>query len=49
MLFQVEFIRNLEDRDDHYQSVLNDKLQLANDTGLSQLYSEEQDGSLVTN
>lgn len=48
MLFQVEFIRNIEDRDDHYQTLLNAKLQLANDTGLIQLYSKEQ-GSLVTN
>ncbi|XP_060173963.1 probable GTP diphosphokinase CRSH, chloroplastic [Lycium barbarum] len=46
---QVEFIRNLEDRDDHYQTLLNDKLQMANDTGLIQLYSKEQGSSLVTN
>ncbi|KAJ8539773.1 hypothetical protein K7X08_014025 [Anisodus acutangulus] len=46
---QVELIRNLEDRDDHYQTLLNDKLQMANDTGLIQLYSKEQGGSLVTN
>ncbi|CAN4104641.1 unnamed protein product [Withania somnifera] len=36
---QVEFIRNLEDRDDHYQTLLNDKLQMANDTGLIQVNS----------
>ncbi|XP_015061201.1 probable GTP diphosphokinase CRSH, chloroplastic [Solanum pennellii] len=44
---QVEFIRNIEDRDDHYQTLLNAKLQLANDTGLIQLYSKEQGGSLL--
>ncbi|XP_009625419.1 probable GTP diphosphokinase CRSH, chloroplastic [Nicotiana tomentosiformis] len=43
---QVEFIRNLEDRDDQYNTLLNKKLQMANETGLIQVYSKEQGDTL---
>ncbi|CAK7323128.1 unnamed protein product, partial [Dovyalis caffra] len=33
---QVEFMHNLEDRDHQYESMLNDKLQMAEDSGLIQ-------------
>lgn len=46
MSFQVEFIRNLEDRDDQYNTLLNKKLQMANETGLIQVYSKEQGDTL---
>ncbi|KAL5852904.1 hypothetical protein ACOSQ3_008022 [Xanthoceras sorbifolium] len=38
---QVEFMRNLEDRDDQYKSMLNEKLQMSDDSGLIQVYSKE--------
>ncbi|OIS96419.1 PREDICTED: probable GTP diphosphokinase CRSH, chloroplastic [Nicotiana attenuata] len=43
---QIEFIRNIEDRDDQYQTLLNEKLQMANETGLIQVYSKEQGDTL---
>lgn len=46
MSFQIEFIRNIEDRDDQYQTLLNEKLQMANETGLIQVYSKEQGDTL---
>ncbi|GAV78527.1 RelA_SpoT domain-containing protein/HD_4 domain-containing protein/EF_hand_5 domain-containing protein [Cephalotus follicularis] len=38
---QVEFMRNLEDKDDNYKSMLNEKLQMADSSGLIQVYSKE--------
>lgn len=46
MSFQIEFIRNIEDRDDQYQTLLNEKLQMANETGLIHVYSKEQGDTL---
>ncbi|XP_016454983.1 putative GTP diphosphokinase CRSH, chloroplastic isoform X1 [Nicotiana tabacum] len=43
---QIEFIRNIEDRDDQYQTLLNEKLQMANETGLIHVYSKEQGDTL---
>ncbi|OMO58592.1 Calcium-binding EF-hand [Corchorus olitorius] len=38
---QVEFMRNLEDKDVQYKVMLNDKLQIADNSGLIQVYSKE--------
>ncbi|KAK0607945.1 hypothetical protein LWI29_023099 [Acer saccharum] len=38
---QVEFMRNLEDRDDQYKFMLNEKIQMSDDSGLIQVYSKE--------
>ncbi|KAF9673222.1 hypothetical protein SADUNF_Sadunf10G0001900 [Salix dunnii] len=38
---QVEFMHNLEDKDHQYRSILNEKLQMAEDSGLIQVYSKE--------
>lgn len=38
---QVEFMRNLEDKDDQYRTTLNEKLQMADNSGLIQVYSKE--------
>ncbi|XP_025013133.1 probable GTP diphosphokinase CRSH, chloroplastic [Ricinus communis] len=38
---QVEFMRALEDRDDEYKSMLNEKLKMAENSGLIQVYSKE--------
>lgn len=38
---QVEFMRNLEERDVQYKTMMNDKLQLADNSGLIQVYSKE--------
>ncbi|KAF8387733.1 hypothetical protein HHK36_026387 [Tetracentron sinense] len=38
---QVEFMRNLEDKDDQYRSMLDKKLQLADSSGLIQVYRKE--------
>ncbi|KAL2338883.1 hypothetical protein Fmac_013329 [Flemingia macrophylla] len=38
---QVELVRNLEDRDDQYKKILDEKLHMADDTGLIQVYSKE--------
>ncbi|KAJ8766457.1 hypothetical protein K2173_022516 [Erythroxylum novogranatense] len=40
-LEQVEFMRKLEDRDAEYKSFLCQKLQIAEDSGLIQVYSKE--------
>ncbi|XP_023527746.1 probable GTP diphosphokinase CRSH, chloroplastic [Cucurbita pepo subsp. pepo] len=45
---QVEFIRSLENRDDQYKAILNDKLQNDDDSGLIQVYSEELGNRLAT-
>ncbi|KAK4855617.1 hypothetical protein QYF36_009087 [Acer negundo] len=45
---QVEFMRNLEDRDDQYKSMLNEKIQMSDDSGLIQVYSKEL-GSRLAN
>ena len=34
-------MRNLEDRDDEYKSMLDEKLQVVEDSGLIQVYSKE--------
>ncbi|XVE82371.1 hypothetical protein DITRI_Ditri15bG0142900 [Diplodiscus trichospermus] len=38
---QVEFMCNLEDKDVQYKTMLNDKLQIAGNSGLIQVYSKE--------
>lgn len=38
---QVELMLNLEDKDDEYKTKLNEKLQMGDNSGLIQLYSEE--------
>ncbi|KAM7280133.1 hypothetical protein ACFE04_007267 [Oxalis oulophora] len=38
---QVDFMRNLDDKDDQYKAMLNEKLHLADSTGLIQVYSKE--------
>ncbi|XP_071704864.1 probable GTP diphosphokinase CRSH, chloroplastic [Rutidosis leptorrhynchoides] len=44
---QVELMRGLEDRDDEYKSLLNDKLQGADGTGLIQVYRKELEDRLA--
>lgn len=34
-------MRSLEDSDDQYKSMLNEKLQMSDESGLIQVYSEE--------
>lgn len=34
-------MRNLEDKDDQYRTTLNEKLQMADNSGLIQVYSKE--------
>lgn len=34
-------MRNLEDKDDEYRTMLDEKLQMADDSGLIQVYSKE--------
>lgn len=34
-------MRNLEDRDDQYKKILDEKLHMADDTGLIQVYNKE--------
>ena len=41
LFLQVEFMHNLEDKDHQYRSMLNEKLQMAEDSGLIQVYSKE--------
>ncbi|KAB1213742.1 Guanosine-3',5'-bis(diphosphate) 3'-pyrophosphohydrolase [Morella rubra] len=38
---QVELLRNLEDKDDEYRTMLNEKLHMADSSGLIQVYSKE--------
>lgn len=38
---QVDFMRNLEDRDDQYRNMLDEKLQMTNSSGLMQVNYEE--------
>ncbi|KAJ7955328.1 Ca2+-activated RelA/spot-like [Quillaja saponaria] len=45
---QVEFIRNLEVRDDQYKKMLNEKLQMADACGLIQVYSKELGNRLAS-
>ncbi|ESR32471.1 hypothetical protein CICLE_v10004629mg [Citrus x clementina] len=45
---QVEFMRNLEDRDDEYRTMLDEKLQMAGDSGLIQVYSTELGNRLAS-
>lgn len=41
-------MRNLEDRDDEYRTMLNKKLQMADDSGLIQVYSKELGNRLAS-
>ncbi|KAK1407972.1 hypothetical protein QVD17_39600 [Tagetes erecta] len=43
---QVEVMRGLEDRDDEYKSLLNEKLQGADGSGLIQVYRKELEDRL---
>lgn len=44
---QVELMRGLEDRDDEYKSLLNEKLQVADGSGLIQVYRKELEDRLA--
>ncbi|RWW54800.1 hypothetical protein BHE74_00038596 [Ensete ventricosum] len=41
LVLQVQFMRNMEDTDDHYRTMLGEKLQLSDSTGLIQVYRKE--------
>ena len=41
LILQVELVRSLEVRDDQYKKMLDEKLHLADDSGLIQAYSQE--------
>lgn len=41
-------MRNLEDRDDEYRTMLDEKLQMAGDSGLIQVYSTELGNRLAS-
>jgi hypothetical protein len=41
LFLQVELMRNLEDKDDEYKAMLNEKLQTADNSGLIQAYSKD--------
>ncbi|XP_044499767.1 probable GTP diphosphokinase CRSH, chloroplastic isoform X2 [Mangifera indica] len=45
---QVEFMRNLEDKDDQYKTILNEKLQMGDNSGLIQVYSKELGNRLTS-
>ncbi|XP_020226169.1 probable GTP diphosphokinase CRSH, chloroplastic [Cajanus cajan] len=45
---QVELVRNLEDRDDQYKKILDEKLHMADDSGLIQVYNKEFGNRLVS-
>lgn len=44
---QVEFMRALEDRDDEYKTMLNEKLKMAEDSGLIKVYGQELGNKLA--
>ncbi|KAJ0980013.1 hypothetical protein J5N97_015487 [Dioscorea zingiberensis] len=44
---QAEFMRNMEDKDDYYKTMLGDKLKMMDKTGLIQVYSKELGDKLV--
>ncbi|KAG1327627.1 putative GTP diphosphokinase CRSH1, chloroplastic [Cocos nucifera] len=46
---QVEVMRNLEDKDDNYRTLLGEKLQITDSTGLIQVYSKELGDKLAVN
>ncbi|KAH7676307.1 GTP diphosphokinase protein [Dioscorea alata] len=46
---QVEFMRNMEYKDDYYKAMLGDKLKMADNTGLIQVYRKELGDKLVVN
>lgn len=48
MFMQVEFMRNLEDKDDQYKTILNEKLQMGDNSGLIQVYSKELGNRLTS-
>lgn len=41
-------MRNLEDRDEEYRTVLNEKLQMADNSSLIQVYREELGNRLAS-
>jgi GTP pyrophosphokinase len=41
-------VRNLEDRDDEYKKILDEKLHMADDSGLIQVYNKEFGNRLVS-
>ncbi|KAK2358471.1 RELA/SPOT protein [Trifolium repens] len=45
---QVEMVRNLEDRDDEYKKILDEKLHMEDDSGLIQVYNKEFGNRLVS-
>ncbi|KAK7363404.1 hypothetical protein VNO77_05546 [Canavalia gladiata] len=45
---QVELVRNLEVRDDQYKKILDEKLHMADDSGLIQVYNKEFGNRLVS-
>ncbi|KAJ4836011.1 hypothetical protein Tsubulata_033312 [Turnera subulata] len=45
---QVEFMHNVEDRDQQYKNMLNEKLQMADDSELIQVYSKELGNKLAS-
>ncbi|PIA60738.1 hypothetical protein AQUCO_00300329v1 [Aquilegia coerulea] len=44
---QVEFMRNLEDRDSEYRAILGEKLEMTDSSGLIQVYRKELDDRLT--
>ncbi|KAF5180727.1 Gtp pyrophosphokinase [Thalictrum thalictroides] len=44
---QVEFMRNLEDRDNKYRAILGEKLEMTDSSGLIQVYRKELDDRLA--
>ncbi|KAL5065625.1 hypothetical protein RYX36_027362 [Vicia faba] len=45
---QVEMVRNLEDRDDEYKKILDEKLHMADESGLIQVFNKEFGNRLVS-
>ncbi|KAG6535653.1 probable GTP diphosphokinase CRSH1, chloroplastic [Zingiber officinale] len=44
---QVEFMRNMEEKDDQYRAILGKKLQMSDSTGLMQVYRKELGSKLA--
>ncbi|CAL5199073.1 unnamed protein product [Lathyrus oleraceus] len=45
---QVEMVQNLEDRDDEYKKILDEKLHMADESGLIQVFNKEFGNRLVS-
>lgn len=41
LVLQVQFMRNMEETDDHYRTMLGEKLHMSDSTGLIQVYRKE--------